>query len=65
MTAEVCRHGISEQIFYRWKSKNGGMEPFDAQRLKGLEWVVAASCEDGPRRVVGSLYATLQPRWIT
>jgi putative transposase len=37
-TAEVCRrHGISEQTFYRWKSKYGGMGPSDAQRLKSLE----------------------------
>lgn len=37
-TAEVCRrHGISEQTFYRWKSKYGGMGPSDAQRLRGLE----------------------------
>jgi len=37
-TAEVCRrHGISEQTFYRWKSKYGGMGPSDAARLKGLE----------------------------
>ena len=37
-TSEVCRrHGISEQTFYRWKSKYGGMGPSDAQRLKGLE----------------------------
>lgn len=37
-TADVCRrHGISEQTFYRWKSKYGGMSPSDAQRLKGLE----------------------------
>lgn len=37
-TAEVCRrHGISEQTFYRRKSKYGGMGPSDAQRLKGLE----------------------------
>lgn len=37
-TAEVCRrHGISEQTFYRWKSKYGGMGPSDATRLKGLE----------------------------
>jgi putative transposase len=37
-TAEVCRrHGISEQTFYRWKSKYGGMGPSDAQRLKSLD----------------------------
>ncbi len=37
-TAEVCRrHGISEQTYYRCKSKYGGMGPSDAQRLKGLE----------------------------
>jgi putative transposase len=37
-TAEVCRrHGISEQTFYRWKSKYGGMGPSDAQRLRSLE----------------------------
>lgn len=43
-TEDVCRqHGISEQTFNRWKSKYGGMEPSDAQRLKGLE--------DGNRRL--------------
>lgn len=37
-TAEVCRrHGISEQTFYRWKAKYGGLEPSDAVRLKSLE----------------------------
>jgi len=34
----VCReHNISEQTFYRWKKKYGGMELADARRLKGLE----------------------------
>lgn len=38
MTVEVCRrHGISEQTFYRWKSKYGGMGPSEVQRLKSLE----------------------------
>ena len=37
-TAEVCRrHGVSEQTFYRWKAKYGGMAPSDAVRLKTLE----------------------------
>ena len=35
---EVCRlHGISEQTFYRWKVKYGGMQASDAQKLKALE----------------------------
>jgi len=29
--------GISEQTFYRWKSKFGGMEVSEARRLKQLE----------------------------
>ncbi len=38
MTADLCRrHGISEQTFYRWKAKYGGMAPSDAARLKSLE----------------------------
>lgn len=35
---EICRRlGISEQTFYRWKSKYGGMLPSDVKRLKQLE----------------------------
>ena len=29
--------GVTEQTFYRWKSKYGGMEVSDARRLKELE----------------------------
>lgn len=37
-TNEICRDlGITEQTFYRWKSKYGGMEVSDAKRLKALE----------------------------
>lgn len=37
-TAEVCRrHGVSEQTFYRWKSKYGGMDVSEAKRLRALE----------------------------
>jgi len=37
-TAELCReHGISAATFYSWKSKYGGMEVSEAQRLKQLE----------------------------
>jgi len=36
--ADVCpRLGVSEQTFYRWKGKYGGMEVSDAKRLKALE----------------------------
>ena len=37
-TAEVCRkHGISQNTFYKWKVKYGGLEVSDARKLKGLE----------------------------
>src|SRR6266496_1156876 len=37
-TADLCReHGISAATFYAWKSKYGGMEVGEAQRLKQLE----------------------------
>ena len=35
---QICRKlGISEQTFYRWKAKYGGMDVADAKRLKALE----------------------------
>lgn len=35
---EICRkHGISEQTFFRWKSKYGGMGASEVKRLKALE----------------------------
>jgi len=36
--AEFCRgRGISEQTFYRWRSKYEGMNKSEAKRLKQLE----------------------------
>lgn len=35
---DVCRkYNISEQTFYRWKSKYGGMDVSEVKRLKELE----------------------------
>ncbi len=37
-TADLCRrHGITEQTFYRWKSKYGGVEVSEMRRLRQLE----------------------------
>ena len=37
-TADLCReHGISEATFYNWKSKYGGMDVSEAQRLRQME----------------------------
>jgi len=37
-TPQLCRkHGISQQTFYRWKAKYGGLEVSEAQRLRQLE----------------------------
>jgi putative transposase len=35
---DVCRkHNITEQTFFRWRTKFGGMTVSDARRLKDLE----------------------------
>jgi len=35
---DVCRtHNITEQTFYRWRTKYGGMDVSEARRLKELE----------------------------
>jgi putative transposase len=35
---DVCRkHNVSEQTFYRWKKRYGGMEVSEVKRLKELE----------------------------
>ena len=37
-TADLCReHGISAATFYGWKSKFGGMDVSEAQRLRQME----------------------------
>ncbi len=35
---EACReHNVTEQTFYRWRRKYGGMEVSEAKKLKDLE----------------------------
>ena len=37
-TADLARrHGVSEATLYNWKAKYGGMDVFDARRLRDLE----------------------------
>lgn len=36
--ADLCRrHGVSEQTFYRWKARYGGLEVSELRRLRQLE----------------------------
>jgi putative transposase len=37
-TPDLCRrHGVSEQTFYRWKARYGGLEVSELRRLRQLE----------------------------
>jgi len=44
---EACfiwrRHGISEQTFYRWKARYGGLEGNEERRLRQLDARIPAS----------------------
>ena len=36
--ADLCRkHGISDQTFYKWRAKYGGMQVSDVKKMKALE----------------------------
>ncbi len=36
--AELCRkHGISDAMFYKWRSKYGGLEVSEDRRLRAIE----------------------------
>lgn len=35
--ALVRKHNLTEQTFYRWRNKYGGMDVSDARKLKALE----------------------------
>ena len=37
-TSDLCReHGISDATFYNWKTKYGGLDVSEAQRLRQME----------------------------
>ncbi len=45
---ELCRrHNITEQTFFRWRNKYGGMEVSDARRLKDLVLETAKGIQSG------------------
>jgi len=46
-TAEACRRiAVSEQTYYRWRKKYGGLKTDQARRMKDLEKEPAASPGD-------------------
>ena len=49
-TAELCRqHGITEQTYYRWKAKYGGMDSGEAKKTEatGRREPEAEACGGG------------------
>jgi putative transposase len=59
-TPDLCRrHGVSEQTFYRWKARYGGLEVSDLRRLRQLEEEnsrlkrLPRSCHGAPRAAPG------------
>lgn len=64
--SELCRkHGISEQTFYNWRSKYGGMQASDVKKVKTLEEENATL-----KRLLGqkeleltAMKAVLQKKW--
>jgi hypothetical protein len=58
---DVCRRlGVSEQSFYRWRRKFGGLEVSDAKRLRELEERFGHrrhERDDAPRRFVEGEFA--------
>jgi putative transposase len=54
---EICRaHGVSEQSFYRWRQKFGGMQASEVRRLReldgGAEWRVTYQIESMKNRSI-------------
>src|SRR6266404_4373200 len=44
--SDVCRrYGVSEQTYFRWKRKYGGLDVNEARRLKSLEEEIRRICE--------------------
>ena len=56
--AAVCKHlEVSEQTWYCWRSRYGGMKADDARRLKGVGEGEPAFAEDRCRSGLGHRHA--------
>ena len=57
--SRICRvHGITEQTYYRWKAKFGGMELSEIQRLKALQDEAFFASGSGPLAKGGQVVPT-------